>query len=254
MQDKPRAERIRPELTRLVALTPGRRLARCLLVGLARLLTWLFTRTRLIGGGNLQTHGPLIAVSNHLGDADLIIGLAKSLVPVDPLAKSELYDLPLVGMLMEAYGVIWVHRGQPDRRALRAALQGLQQGRIISLAPEGRESTTGALEEGSGGAAFLAIKTGVPIIPVTFTGTENLRIYGNIKRLRRTDVTMTVGPLFHLHDLADPKNAIHQGTRQIMSMLANQLPPEYRGIYADRAGEVVGEDDKTLENSDGTRL
>ncbi len=227
---KPRSEIIRPALTRLAPLTASRRFMRWLLTRLARLLAWLFTRTSVSGRENMVRVGPIIAVANHLGDADLVIGIAESPIPVETMAKVELYDLPVVGWLLNAYGVIWVHRGQPDRRALRAALEGLEAGRIISLAPEGRESVTGSLEEGSGGAAYLALKSGAPILPVTFTGTENARIYGNMKRLRRTPVTMKVGAPFHLEDLPDRKEAIRLGTQQIMQMLAAQLPPNIRGF------------------------
>jgi 1-acyl-sn-glycerol-3-phosphate acyltransferase len=172
-----------------------------------------------------------LVVSNHLGDADFVVGTALPPVVTETLAKAELYDYPVLGKVLDAYGVIWVHRGQPDRKALRAALDGLRQGKLVSIAPEGRESVTGALEEGTQGAAYLALKAGVPLLPVTFTGTENARIYGNLKRLRRTDVTMTVGPLFRLDDLPDHKQAIEQGTQKIMYVLAAQLPPEYRGMY-----------------------
>jgi 1-acyl-sn-glycerol-3-phosphate acyltransferase len=151
---------------------------------------------------------------------------------VETLAKAELYDYPLVGRLMDAFGVIWLHRGQPDRRALRAALDGLRQGRMVAISPEGRESVTGALEEGTGGAAYLAIKSGAPVLPVTFTGTENSRIYGNLKHLRRTEVTITIGPLFQLEDLPDRHQAIEAGTHRIMRTLASQLPSGYRGVYS----------------------
>jgi 1-acyl-sn-glycerol-3-phosphate acyltransferase len=128
-----------------------------------------------------------------------------------------------------------VHRGQPDRRALRAALQALEQGRIVGIAPEGRESLTGALEEGTAGAAYLALKADAPVLPVTFTGSENVRLLRNIRRLRRTPMTVTIGPLFHLDPAGDYKAAIERGTREIMMTLARQLPPEYRGVYKSNA-------------------
>jgi 1-acyl-sn-glycerol-3-phosphate acyltransferase len=139
---------------------------------------------------------------------------------------------------MDAYGVIWVHRGQPDRRALRAALQGLGQGRLVTIAPEGRESLSGALEEGTRGAAYLALKAGVPVIPVTLTGTENWRVYGNLKRFRRTEMSVTVGQPFYLDVPGNQRQAQEQGTLQIMRKLAEQLPEEYRGVY--RSGEGDG--------------
>ena len=232
---KPLNENIRPEITRLPALTFWRRVARAFLRSSARLLAWLFTDIQISGLDNVPAEEGAIIVSNHLGDADLILGIAIGPRLPDALAKAELYDYPILGNLMEAYGVIWVHRGQPDRRALRAALQGLTEGRLISIAPEGRESLTGALEEGTHGAAFLALKTDAPLVPVTFTGTENKRMIPNLKRLRRTPVTITIGPSFRLEAHEDRRTAIERGTKTIMRKLANQLPPEYRGIYQTEA-------------------
>jgi 1-acyl-sn-glycerol-3-phosphate acyltransferase len=108
---------------------------------------------------------------------------------------------------------------------------------LIGLAPEGRESLTGALEEGTGGAAYLALKSGAPVTPVTFTGTENARVYGNLKRLRRTSITMTVGPSFYLDREDGWRQAIENGTQRIMQALSSQLPPDYRGVYAGREQE-----------------
>jgi 1-acyl-sn-glycerol-3-phosphate acyltransferase len=110
----------------------------------------------------------------------------------------------------------------------------LDQGRFIAIAPEGRESLTGALEPGTEGAAYLALKARVPLIPVAFTGTENQQIYGNIKRFRRSPVTMTIGSPFQLEDLPDRREAITRGTETIMRQIASYLPPEYRGVYQDR--------------------
>ncbi|MEW5868781.1 MAG: lysophospholipid acyltransferase family protein [Chloroflexota bacterium] len=237
---KPRASRVRPELTRLPPLTPGRRLVRRLLHALTRLLVWLFVDARLSGGENYPLQGPVLVVSNHLGDADAIVGVAFSPRLPELLAKTELYDFPILGKLMRAYGVIWIHRGFPDRKALRAALQGLDEQRMVCLAPEGRESLNGALEEGTNGAAYLAFKSKAPVLPVTFTGTENWRIYGNLKRLRRTQVSITVGPPFHLQPADDWRAAIQQGTRRIMLTLADQLPLEYRGVYAENSQTASG--------------
>lgn len=182
----------------------------------------------------------LVAV-NHLGDADGLLGIAFFPQPVEALAKMELFDFPLLGWFMETYGVIWVHRGAPDRRALRAALRGLEEGRLVGLAPEGRESITGTLEEGTGGAAYLALKANVPVLPVTFTGTENIRVYNSLRRLRRPKMTMTFGPLFQLEDRPDRREAIETGTEQIMLRLARQLPIEYRGVYRDGIGGSASE-------------
>lgn len=242
--DKPVSEVWRPELTRLPRLTWGRRLFRGFIRALARFLVFACTKSTVRGLENFPQKGPALVVINHLGDADGVLGLAFWPAFPDALAKIELFELPVLGWIMDRLGVIWVHRGRPDKRALSAALDGLQSGRIIMIAPEARESVIGALEEGTRGAAFLALKADVPVVPVTVTGTENERIYGNLKRLRRTLVTLRVGKPFVLPKQASRHEALRQATRLIMEALARQLPPEYRGVYnyVDRVGAAQEKD------------
>jgi 1-acyl-sn-glycerol-3-phosphate acyltransferase len=131
---------------------------------------------------------------------------------------------------MDWYGVIWLHRGKPDKRALRAALDGLAEGRMIIIAPEGRYSLTGALEEGTGGAAFLAYRSGAPVLPIILSGTGNALVYGYMKKFRRAPVHIRVGKMFRLTGQASARReALDAGTRQIMAALADLLPEKIRG-------------------------
>jgi 1-acyl-sn-glycerol-3-phosphate acyltransferase len=148
------------------------------------------------------------------------------------IGKIELRDDRRLTLLLDWLGIIWIHRGQPDRRAISAGLEAMRQGRRVIIAPEGRESASGALEAGTDGAAFLALKAGVPIVPVTLTGTEFRRVENAMKTLRRTPVTLTVGKPFVLPVQARSPERLREATRLIMETLARQLPPEYRGVYA----------------------
>lgn len=228
---KPVSEVWRPELVCLPQRTRARRWFRAFGRGLCRLVVWLCTKPSVEGLENFPKHGPALVCINHLGDADgpLLIGSIQA--ELDALGKIELYDHPTLGKLMDWYGIIWLHRGQADRRAIRAALEGLAQGRIIVIAPEGRYTLTGGLEVGNQGAAFLALKTDTPIVPVVVTGTENERVYGHLKRLRRAPVRLIVGKTFRLRPQPQRQESIREGTRQIMLELASLLPEEYRGAY-----------------------
>lgn len=179
---------------------------------------------------NFPKHGPALVVINHLGDADVVLLAATIPTTIDGMGKIELNDHWLVGPVFHAYGVIYVHRGRPDRRAIRAALDGLAEGRIIAIAPEGRQSLDGKLEQGTEGAAFLAMKSGAPIVPVAMTGTDNDNVY-NRKWWRRARATLSVGKPFQLEAQADRQKMMREGTHQIMETLAALLPASFRGNY-----------------------
>jgi 1-acyl-sn-glycerol-3-phosphate acyltransferase len=234
-QPKPVTDWWRPELVALPPLTFTRKVFRVFIRAVTKVVA-LFTMHREIKGlENFPRTGPALIVFNHLGDAD-VVWLAAAFpihLATEGIGKVELYDHWFVGPLFRTYGVIWVHRGQPDRRAIRAALEALQQGRILILAPEGRQSLTGELEEGTQGAAFLAVKSGAPIVPVAITGTENEPIYRNLKQWKRSRVTLSVGKPFFIREQADRQMMMRDGTRQIMESLASLLPESYRGMYKD---------------------
>ncbi|HMU93239.1 MAG TPA: lysophospholipid acyltransferase family protein [Anaerolineales bacterium] len=241
---KPVSEVWRPELVRLPKMTHARRAFRVFGHGLTKLVAKLCLHVTVEGLENFPRKAgaePVLVVINHLGDSDVPALISSLPFPPDALAKVELYDLPILGKLMDWYGVIWLHRGRPDKRALRAALDGLAEGRVIVIAPEGRYSLTGALEEGNNGAAFLAYKSGAAVLPIAVTGTENETVYGNLKKFRRARVNLRVGKMFKLAGQAqggerggagERQEVIAQGTRQIMEALAGLLPEKYRGAYS----------------------
>jgi 1-acyl-sn-glycerol-3-phosphate acyltransferase len=230
--EKPVSRVWQPRLVRLPHLSRTRRLFRRLIKFLCRLLTAACTRCEVRGMENYPRQGAALVVINHLGDADAVLLLAALPDFPEVIGKIELRGIPPLRWVMDGLGVIYIHRGQPDRRALAAALEALRQGRKVIIAPEGRESLTGALEPGTAGAAFLALKAGAALIPIALTGSENWRVYGNLKRLRRTRVTLTVGEPFVLGRQAPGSGALAAGTRQIMESLARLLPVEYRGAYS----------------------
>ena len=198
--------------------------------GVAKLVVFMTLNITVKGMENFPKQGPALIVINHLGDADAVLLAATIPTTIDGMGKIELNEHWLVGPIFRAYGVIYVHRGKPDRKAIRAALDGLTEGRMIAVAPEGRQSVAGKLEEGTEGAAFLAMKTNALIVPVAMTGTENENIY-NRKWWQRARVTLSVGKPFQLKEQTDRQSMMREGTSQIMESLASLLPESYLGNY-----------------------
>jgi 1-acyl-sn-glycerol-3-phosphate acyltransferase len=228
---KPVTDIWRPELTRLPSLHVARRLYRRLVRLLALLLLRLLTRTTISGLENFPAQAPALLATNHLGDADAVVLLAAFPISPEVLAKIEMLDFPVVGRIMDWYGMIWLHRGRPDRRALRSALEALQQGRSIVMAPEGRYTLVNGLELGGKGAAYLAVKAGVPVVPVALTGTGNRNVYSSLRRFRRPRITVALGEPIILKIGAVDRAALEADTQCIMQALAALLPADYRGAY-----------------------
>ena len=228
---KPITEVWRPDLVALPRLTLGRRIFRQVMRLIMKLLKFFFMDATVTGMENFPAKGPAVVVINHLGDADAVLVGAAIPYMIEAMGKIELNDHWFAGRVLRAYGTIWVHRGRPDRKAIRAALDGLAEGRLVLIAPEGRQTVTGGLEDGNEGAAFLALKSGAPIVPIAMTGTENDHIFSHMKKRKRARVTLVVGKPFFLREQPDRQAMLREGTREIMESLARLLPESYRGNF-----------------------
>src|SRR5262245_6745181 len=138
---------------------------------LIRAAMLLLTRTHVRGREHLPASGAAIVVSNHIAaiDPGILVGALPR--PIALMSKIENYRGPLK-LFMAMVGAFTIRRGAADRQALRTAEHLLAQGRLLCLFPEGTRSGSGVLGEAHGGAALLALRSGVPIIPVALTGTE----------------------------------------------------------------------------------
>jgi 1-acyl-sn-glycerol-3-phosphate acyltransferase len=181
--------------------------------------------------------GPLIFVSNHVSflEAPLVY---THLIPRRAVgfAKAEVWDNPLLRFLADLWKPIPLRRGEVDRTALRQALQALEEGLILGLAPEGTRSGDGRLRPGNPGVVLLALRSGAPVLPLVHYGGE--LFWRNLTRFRRTDFHFVVGQPFYLDagGLRVTRQVRRQMTDEIMYQMAALLPPAYRGVYADLDG------------------
>src|SRR5512139_2508691 len=192
----------------------------------------IIARVEVQGLENLPD-GPFVVVVNHLSSFDTLTGIAIApIVQATTFAAIEHRSDPIGGWVLDQLGVIWVRRGEADRDAIKLALEEIKSGTAMAMAIEGTRSRTGGLLPGKTGPAFLASRTHVPLVPVAIWGTE--KIISNLKRLRRSEVHVRIGQPFHLPEGRANTEQLEEYTDQVMLKIAAMLPPQYRGVYADR--------------------
>ncbi len=215
---------------------------------IADLILCLITRREYVGLENVPSSPPYILTTNHLSafDSPLVLTVCPHTIRAFAAAKHRPH--PFYGPLLTMMGSIWVQRGEVDRKALKEAMDVLERGEALGVAPEGtRARGPYALQKGKVGAAYLATRTGAPIVPVGIVGSEKIK--HNLPRLRRTDVQVAVGEPFHL-----PENGRVRGQKLrqytdevIMRRIADLLPASYRGVYADGEEAVIDVDDRATD-------
>jgi len=177
---------------------------------------------------------PLILMINHTNFTDAGVAMVVMLPRETTLfTKAENLHIPVGGLLLRWYGAIPVQRGEPDVAAVRRASQVLREkGSVLLVAPEGTRSHHGRLLPGKNGMAYLATRTGVPILPCAVSGAQYF--WSNARRLRRTRVGVAIGHPFRLCSQGRARGeTLDAMTREAMYQLAALLPPEQRGTYAD---------------------
>jgi len=195
--------------------------------------TFLVRLDQVDGVENIPKDGPVIFMINHIAFVDSITVLYVSPRDIVPLAKSEVYEYPVIGIIPRLWGVIPVRRDEIDRNAIRSALQVLKAGECLLVAPEGSRGK--ALRRGRGGAAYLAARTGAVIIPVAIDGTVGFPAFRTSERWKQSGAHIRFGKPFRF------KPEFHQAkgetlrkmTDEAMFVLAKVLPEHRRGEYTD---------------------
>ncbi|MCP4688082.1 MAG: 1-acyl-sn-glycerol-3-phosphate acyltransferase [Desulfobacterales bacterium] len=192
------------------------------------------------GAENFPASGPVLFAFNHLSllDAFLLYFLVPR--PAIPFIKVEFSRRPLVNWILTRLShPIYIDRENADFQAMFRGLTVLRSGGALGIAPEGHISKTGGLRRGHTGVGYLAIKAVVPIVPMALYGQE--RLFRFWLKLRRAPISVRVGPPIDLPPGKLNGSQFHAYTETVMLTLARMLPPEYRGVYADRVqSEITG--------------
>ncbi len=174
-------------------------------------------RTRWLGAENVPPSGGAVLAANHLSNFDawpLAIGLFPRHLRF--MAKEELFWPPL-GAALRALGAFRVHRGRGDREALATAVALCREGNVVAVFPEGTrrgKRPTDAEAQAFTGAARIALRADVPLIPVAISGTDRLSRFGPIR--------VAYGAPIRVDDVAgvDRRSAARLATRRLMEEIA----------------------------------
>lgn len=210
---------------------------------LSRAVFTVFADWEVVGAEHLPRDGGVVVVANHLHLVDPPLVSASCRRRLHPMGKFELFQTPLVGWALWAYGAFPVRRFSADMGALRAARNLLRGGEVVLMFPEGTRSRDRVLHPGLPGAAMVAILAGVPVVPVAITGTEAIRLPGAILdglRGRRLHIRVEFGAPLRLDTASADTRQAEAATDQMMRALAALLPEQYRGAYGPGTeGQVV---------------
>lgn len=202
---------------------------------LIRILFKLIARFEIRGKEYVPLTGGMIIAANHIGILDIVLvyfGIDRTDLFIPVAEKWE--KIGWIRWLGKQLNFLFVDRFNPDLKALRQMIALMEEGNCLVIAPEGTRSRTGSLNEGKPGVAYLAARSGFPVIPVAITGTEDKVILANVKRFRKSRITLTGAKPFVVPPLPnkDRDAALQKYTDEIMCQIAALLPERYRGVYA----------------------
>lgn len=233
---------------------PRRVLVRGALRVIARPLFWLLSRTTVTGREHVPKTGPVILVGNHIAMFEIVLMTMWSPRMVEMTAQS---DVPFKGFFMpliESYGYIPIHRGKMDRDGLRMSLDVLAQDGVLGIFPEGGIWQSGQ-KEARAGAAWLSSKSGAPLVPMGFSGTED--VIGDILRLKRPRMEVHIGEPIPPVDLKTGKKSHKEALSDTSDMIMERIMALVPEAEKARGQQIESSDhrlDVQIRAADGTAV
>jgi len=169
------------------------RVARFLLVAVACRLLFRLT---VDGQENLPATGAYVVAPVHRSNLDFLYVGGISRRRLRFMGKDSLWKNPVTAFVFSALGGFPVHRGAVDREALRRCMEVIQGGEPLVLFPEGTRQSGPVVESLFEGAAYVATRTGVPIVPVGIGGSERAMPKGS-KLIHPVKVHLVIGRPIH---------------------------------------------------------
>ncbi|MDQ2683081.1 MAG: 1-acyl-sn-glycerol-3-phosphate acyltransferase [Chloroflexota bacterium] len=189
-----------------------------------------------------------LVVANHIHNADPILLNAAHPEPLHFMCKKEAFAYPVLKQLLNWVGAFPVDRGKSDRFAIKRSLAALTNGIDVGMFPEGTRSRTFSLQPAHPGAGMLALTANAVVQPVAITGTERLPLNGGKGKATgelardpgHSGTQILYGEPFRIAREVDGQRVTSEMATDLMMIeIARLLPPDYRGVYADRIDDEL---------------
>ena len=197
------------------------RVVRGIIAALSRLL-W---RPRIVGREHIPTSGAFVLAPVHRSNIDFALACVLTKRRMRYMGKDSLWKIGWIGRIFSALGAFPVHRGTADREALRRCIDFAEDGQPLVIFPEGTRQSGPTVQPLFEGAAYVASRTGVPIVPVGIGGSEAAMPRG-ARFIRPVKVAMIVGP-----PIAPPSNDGGRVPRRAVHEITEQLHVELQKLF-----------------------
>jgi 1-acyl-sn-glycerol-3-phosphate acyltransferase len=198
------------------------RSVRVLILGVAK----LFGRIRIIGSSNIPRDRPYILAPVHRSNIDFALASLVTPRRMRYMGKDSIFKFKALNPFFHALGAFPVHRGAADREALRTSIAVIESGQPLVMFPEGTRQSGPVVQDLFDGTAYVAAKTGVPIVPVGIGGSEAAMPKGS-KFIHPTKLVLVVGEPLD----APPPRENGGVSRRAVKELTDQLHGELQKLF-----------------------
>jgi len=196
----------------------------------------ILTRWEVLGSENIPEKGPLVIVGNHFSFLDSVAPIHATQWPLEFIGDFEMPNAPPI---MRNFPKLWetlkIEQGTPNFEALQASEAVLSQNGVLVIYPEGHVHT-GPLNPALPGAAYIALRTGAPILPMGTISDNDWKLFKTITQEKRrlglkTKIGQVFGPLKTENPRRPTRQEIEDAGQLIMTKIAALLPPEFRNGF-----------------------